>query len=64
MKKAPCYWSLDRLLEWVSDTQFEYSDGSWGPIRPMGLDTIPNRIKLAWKVFTGKYDVLEWPDNQ
>lgn len=64
MKNAPSYFKLKDLLKCISEIQTQYSDGSWGPARPIGLDTIPNRIKLAWKVFTGKYDVLEWPDNQ
>ena len=31
---------------------------------PLGLDTISNRFKLAWQVFTGKADTVRWPGGQ
>ncbi len=36
----------------------------WVPARPLGLYGIQNRIKLALQVFTGKADILIWPEGQ
>lgn len=43
-----------------SDQTLTQIDGKWVPARYMGLDTIPNRLKLAWDVFRGKADALYW----
>jgi hypothetical protein len=34
----------------------------WVPARPLGFQGIAlrTRLRLAWAVFTGKYDVLRW----
>ena len=37
----------------------ETVDG-WKPARPIGQTGIKRRFKKAWKVFTGKADVLTW----
>ncbi|AUR87471.1 hypothetical protein NVP1101O_060 [Vibrio phage 1.101.O._10N.261.45.C6] len=34
--------------------------GKWVPARPEGREGFLRRVKLAWKVFTGKADVLVW----
>lgn len=34
--------------------------GKWVPARPEGRKGLFRRFKLAWKVFTGKADVLVW----
>ena len=33
----------------------------WVPARSHGMFSIKERLRLAWKVFTGRADVLEWP---
>jgi hypothetical protein len=39
--------------------QIETIDG-WTPARPIGMGGFKLRVKKAWKVFTGKADVLVW----
>lgn len=36
----------------------------WVPSRPYGFYSLISRTRLAWKVFTGEYDALEWPGQQ
>lgn len=36
-------------------------DGKWKPCRPVSAPTFRERVKLAWHVFTGRYDALVWP---
>ena len=61
-KKAPNLYSLQELRTyWHNHVQI---DGEWYLARPLGLDTLSNRLKLAWAVFTGKYDAVRWPGNQ
>lgn len=65
MKKAPNLWTLKGLENHQDVVGIETEQGGkWVPARPLGLDTLPNRIKLAWAVFTGKYDALKWPGGQ
>lgn len=35
-------------------------NGNWTPARPEGMGGIKRRFQKAWKVFTGKADVLVW----
>ena len=61
MKQAPNRIDLIWLL--TSDLPQTCVDGNkWLPARPLGLDTIPNRLRLAWMVLTGQADALVWPD--
>jgi len=44
-------------------------DGRYLPARPMGyqyagLRNLRNRLKLAWNVFTGKYDAFDWEPTE
>jgi len=39
-----------------ADTKGRY----WVLARPYSIGGIPKRIRLAWGVFTGKYDALKW----
>ena len=32
------------------------------PARPLNVNGLPSRIKLAWGVFTGRYDAVDWED--
>lgn len=61
--KAPNLWTLKELQQNVNNNQTHIS-GRWIPARPLGLDTLSNRFKLAWQVFAGKYDAVKWPGNQ
>ena len=64
-RKAPNLWTLKTLQN--QQEIFGCSvhiDGQWLPARPLGLDTLSNRFKLAWQVFVGKCDAVKWPGNQ
>jgi len=44
------------------------SKGAWVPARPMpylysGWRSLKNRFKLAYGVFTGKYDAFDWMND-
>jgi len=45
-----------------SGCQRQRKDGSWGTARPLGYRTWKTRFRLAWRVFTGKYDAFEWSE--
>lgn len=36
----------------------------WHPARPLGYPSLRNRFRLAWGVFTGRYDALKWGGGQ
>lgn len=41
------------------------ADGNWVPCRiRIGLMPIWRRFKIAYLVFVGKYDAVQWPANQ
>ncbi|QTH80215.1 hypothetical protein PA10_00015 [Pseudomonas phage pPa_SNUABM_DT01] len=52
----------------LCDTSVEITQGNghkaWVPARFMGYDTILERIKLTWAVFTGRADALFWPGQE
>lgn len=50
-----------QIKEW--DMYVMEKDHTWIPLRPQGFAGICllRRLKLAWGVFTGRYDVLTWP---
>ena len=33
----------------------------WVPARPLHVAPLKERFKIAWKVFKGELDALEWP---
>lgn len=61
-KDAPSLYTL-KQLQMQNESQ-TCINGKWVPARPLGLYSIKNRIRLAWLVFTGKCDVLKWPEGQ
>lgn len=52
--------------EWLRQTDCEAYMGpaGWVAARPMSMGWIGTRLNLAWKVFTGKYDALQWGGGQ
>lgn len=46
--------------ELKSDTSIVWADGKWGPARPLGYDGLLVRLRIAWRVFTGRYDAVSW----
>lgn len=61
--KGVTLWTLKDLSQNVNETS-KCIDGKWVPARPMGYDSMFCKIKLAWGVILGKYDVVEWPEGQ
>ena len=61
--KTPCIRYADDIEKWDCATEI---DGKWVCARPYGTEGIWFlwRLKLAWYVFTGKYDALAWHGNQ
>ena len=54
----------DDIKQW--DCTTERDGGKWVCARPycVGGIRVLRRLKLAWYVFTGKYDALAWHGNQ
>lgn len=58
---APNVFTPEQLRHWEMSVS---ADGQhYVPARPMGYPGLGlrRRLKLAWGVFTGRYDVLKWP---
>jgi len=65
-KKSPRKYSLFDLRSVfapITDWPLKKSvDGDyWVPARPLNAATLKERFKLAWGVFKGELDALEWP---
>ena len=55
-------YSIENLIHTASSTQTQLSNGKWVCARPVNYkyDSIFERIKHAWLVFTGKADAITW----
>ena len=64
---SPSSWELPSLLDYVKSGECQCGVKIAGvtmyvPARPMkNLDTLPERLRLAWLVFKGEADALFWP---
>lgn len=61
--RNPTVYSASEIATWhVSE---EYEPGKWRPARPWPWygHQWRYRLRLAWRVFTGQYDALNWGDN-
>ncbi len=58
--RTPTVYTVTQLGNW--DSSVEIHAGVWVPARPIGLQglSLITRCKIAWKVFLGKYDAVEW----
>ena len=58
--------SIRKAGELKNWTESANVDGCWIPARPIPFQgfCLFWRIKLAWRVFTGRYDALDWEANQ
>jgi hypothetical protein len=65
LRKAPSVYTLSSLQATLSMGNASSRDGNtWYPARPEGYHSVRSRLRLAWEVFTGRADVLRWPDKQ
>jgi hypothetical protein len=62
---APNIFHANTVSNDISSTVYLAKDGRWLPKRPLGFQGLylKRRLSLAWKVFTGQYDVLRWSDS-
>lgn len=61
--KNPSTYTLGALLS-LSQSNAVNLCGLWVPARPEGNSSIPNRLRAAWLVFTGRADAVTWPCGQ
>ena len=60
MNQAPNHWTLTTFHDLIAHGPQSHRDGHWEPSRPLGMFTLISRFQLAWLVFTGRADALEW----
>lgn len=58
--RYPALFTLDELNPETCGTMQQDADGSWNPARKLGYPSLFSRLRLAWGVFTGRYDALDW----
>ena len=61
MKRCPSIYTPLELTQW--QTGEEYETGRYRPSRPMGfvgIGFMKRRLSISWRVFTGRYDALDW----
>ncbi len=64
MIRAPSVYTPATLIAVLNSGADASSDGrTWHPARPKGMFSIKSRLQLAWEVFTGRADVLRWPNQ-
>jgi hypothetical protein len=64
LNRAPNIWTLKNLLRHCSDGLQVCVDKVWVPARVCGYYSLRNRLRCAWLVFTGRADVLIWPEDE
>lgn len=60
----PTLHNADVLIRDDVDVRCGLPNGRWVAARPLGAPTLVQRFKLAWGVFTGRYDALEWTGQE
>jgi hypothetical protein len=66
---VPTIYLVDDLVDTLNDDAKSgvstCINGYWYAARPIGFQglNLIDRIKIAWRVFTGKYDALLWKEN-
>lgn len=61
--RYPNTYSATELKHW--SVLEEYEPGRWRPARPCSCRSggLWRRIKIAWWVFTGKWDAIHWGNH-
>jgi len=54
----PALYRLKELTE--PEVTAPCKDGKWRAARKLGYPSLLSRLRLAWGVFTGRYDALDW----
>lgn len=57
-------YTAEEIQNW--ETERQASDGTWIPGRPIHwkFESLISRLKNAWGVIRGDYDVLDWEDQE
>lgn len=63
MKNAPNLWTMKELFDSAGSVAAKIN-GKYVPARPLGFDSMLNRFRIAWEVFTGRADAVTWPEGQ
>lgn len=63
LDKAPTVYTLSSLQKSIEGCE-ACINGKYVPARPLGYYSLWWRFKCAWWIFTGKYDLLKWPEGQ
>jgi hypothetical protein len=64
--RVPLVYTASEIVNWhISE---EYKQGKWRPARCCGFDAhdwslVKVRFRMAWRVFTGRYDALNWGET-
>lgn len=61
MNEAPYEWTIRALMKHAETSLTQVKGGDYEPTRVYGFYSLGNRLRLAWKVFTGEADALCWP---
>lgn len=58
-------WTLKTLME-SANFCHTFRNGKWVPARPINYQSrsIPQKLREAWAVFTGKAEAFTWPEGQ
>ena len=75
MRKAPTTYDLLQIWRMVGNNghpqcrimmygKGEVGSIAWVPARPVGLFGLRNRLRCAWLAFTGRADVVVWPQDK
>lgn len=60
--RIPAQFTPRNIIQHHMNDLTQKPTGEWLPARPYYPDEICllHRLKMAWGVFTGKFDVLDW----
>lgn len=62
--KGVTIWTLQGLLNSVDSCSASHDGKNYYPARPLGWTCIQMRFRAAWMAFTGRADVVTWPQGQ
>lgn len=59
---TPHLYQVSDLVESTQQASQLHPECGWIPVRPLGFQgiSLKRRLKLAWGVFTGRYDAVFW----
>ena len=63
-KKSPNIFTLENVLSGIAGNSSANINDKWVPARPLGYSSWRYRLKATWLVFSGRADVLIWPEGQ